>query len=313
VLRRLASSAPLSAATLLAAALAVAVSPGAAHAQPAPASDEEGPTVSNSGVGYIDAAIPGNQLRLRYDAAFYDNRPTRAEFLYPRGGPAGPGPRIPEANVNFQDLSTYLELLVVPRLSCFFEVPVRFVDFDFNPDSSGLSDVNAGFKFAFVDTSDLVATFQLRAYAPTGDAHRGLGTDHTSLEPAFLFYKPLGERLRLEGELRDWIPIGGTDFAGNVVRYGLGFTYDLCRVGKVRVEPVTEFVGWTVLGGKETVVSPSGAASVENAAGDSIFNIKLGARLRFNDRADVYVGYGRPLTGERWYEDIYRVELRLRF
>jgi hypothetical protein len=308
VLRRLPSFA-----VLFAVALAVAISPGAAHAHPAPAADSEGPTVANSGVGYIDAAIPGNQLRLRYDAAFYDKRPTRAEFFYPRSGPAGPGPRFPEPSVNFQDLSTYLELLVLPRLSGFVEVPVRFVDFSFNPDSGGLSDINAGFKFAFVDTSDLVATFQLRAYAPTGDGGRGLGTDHVSLEPAFLFYKPLSERLRLEGELRDWIPIGGTDFAGNVVRYGLGLTYDLCRVGKVWVEPVTEFVGWTVLGGKENVVSPSGAVVVDDAAGDSILNVKLGARLRFSERADIYAGYGRALTGERWYEDVYRVELRLRF
>jgi hypothetical protein len=312
VLRRLPSSAPVSAA-LLAAALAAAVSPGAARAQPAPTGDAEGPTVSNSGVGYIDGAIPGNQLRFRYDAAFYNNRPTRAEFFYPRSGPAGPGPRFPETNVNFQDLSTYLEVLVGPRLSGFVEVPVRFVNFDVNPDSGGLSDINAGFKFAFVDTTDLVATFQLRAYAPTGDARRGLGTDHVSLEPAFLFYKPLSERLRLEGELRDWVPVGGTDYAGNVVRYGLGVTYDLCRVGKVRIEPVTELVGWTVLGGKETVVSPSGAVAIEDAAGDSILNVKLGARLIFSDRADVYAGYGRALTGDRWYEDVYRVELRLRF
>jgi len=31
------------------------------------------------------------------------------------------------------------------------------------------------------------------------------------------------------------------------------------------------------------------------------------------DRSDVYAGYGRALTGERWYEDSVRVENRLRF
>jgi hypothetical protein len=25
---------------------------------------------------------------------------------------------------------------------------------------------------------------------------------------------------------------------------------------------------------------------------------------------DIYTGYGRPLTGDSWYEDIYRFELR---
>ena len=28
---------------------------------------------------------------------------------------------------------------------------------------------------------------------------------------------------------------------------------------------------------------------------------------------DLYVGYGRALTGEVWYKDIFRVELRIPF
>jgi hypothetical protein len=31
----------------------------------------------------------------------------------------------------------------------------------------------------------------------------------------------------------------------------------------------------------------------------------------FGDLADMYVGYGRPLTGDRWYENTVRVEFRL--
>src|SRR5262249_31192146 len=151
--------------------------------------------------------------------------------------------------------SAYLEWAVVPRLSGFVDVPVRFLNPDVNPNAAGLADIDAGFKFAFVDTSDLVATFQLRAYAPTGDSHPRLGTHHTSLDPSFIFYNPLGEGWLLEGEVRDWVPIGGTDFAGNIMRYGVGISYDLCEVRGVLVRPVVEFVGWTVLDGKESVVS----------------------------------------------------------
>src|SRR5262249_13954942 len=39
-----------------------------------------------SAVGYIDPAIPLTQFRLRYDAAYRDNRPDRAEFFYPKCG-----------------------------------------------------------------------------------------------------------------------------------------------------------------------------------------------------------------------------------
>src|SRR5207302_1734348 len=32
--------------------------------------------------GYIDSALPVTQIRLRYDSAYDDNRPDRAEFFY---------------------------------------------------------------------------------------------------------------------------------------------------------------------------------------------------------------------------------------
>ena len=47
--------------------------------------------------------------------------------------------------------------------------------------------MNAGFKWAFWETDDQVATFQLRTYIPTGAASRGLGNNHVSLEPALLY------------------------------------------------------------------------------------------------------------------------------
>ena len=38
-----------------------------------------------------------------------------------------------------------------------------------------------------------------------------------------------------------------------------------------------------------------------------------GRHERFGDWADLYGGYGRPLTGDRWYENTVRVEFRLLF
>jgi len=190
-------------------------------------------------------------------------------------------------------------------------VPVRLLNPEVNRDHTGFSDLDAGFKYAFLYQDDLVATFQLRTYAPTGDSHRGLGTDHVSLEPALLLYSRLADRLALESELRLWVPVGGTNFAGEIIRYGVGLHYDVCRTTCYTVTPVIEFVGWTVLDGKESVVPPSGAAFVEDAAGQTIVNAKLGVRVKFGDRADFYSGYGQALTGNRWYADTVRVEFRL--
>jgi hypothetical protein len=287
--------------------LAVVVSP-AAQGQ-----GTGGPTSRDSNVGYLDNAIPGDQFRLRFDAADHDPSPARAEFFYAQARPRGPGLPVPDSSVNFQELTEYLEVAAGERLSGFVELPQRFLEPAINADHSGLGDLNAGVKYAFLYGPDLVATFQFRTYAPTGDASRGLGTHHVSLEPALLFHKPLSDCFELNGELRYWAPVGGTDFAGDVLRYGLGVSYDLCRIENIQIVPVVELVGWTVLGGKETVVQSTGVATVQDTAGDSIFNVKVGVHVKGDAWWDMYTGYGRALTGSRWYDNIYRVELRLLF
>ena len=168
-------------------------------------------------------------------------------------------------------------------------------------------------KQALIFQDDFVTSFQLKTYAPTGDVHRGLGTGHVSLEPGLLFYQALGERAALEGELRNVVPVGGTEFAGDVIRYGLGVHYDLLQRQGTYVAPVAEIVGWTALGGKESIVFPTGLTAVQSAAGDTMVHAKLGIRVELGERTDFYGGYGRPLTGERWYDNTFRFELRVRY
>jgi hypothetical protein len=269
------------------------------------------PTTSDSSVGYIDSAIPISQLRLRFDAAYDFERPSRAEFFYAQTKPGGPGLPLPEKKIDYQDISTYLELAANPWLSGFVEVPVRFLNPEVNTNTAGLADMNAGFKLAFLQTCATTATFQLRTYVPTGAASRGLGTRHVSLEPALLVDRRLGEHWLVEGELRYWAPAGGTDFAGDVIRYGVGVSRAF-GTESLRISPVVELVAWTVLSGKEPFVAPDAIGST-SAAGDTIVNGKLGVRMALGSWGDVYAGYGRALTGTTWYKDIFRVELRWRF
>lgn len=268
------------------------------------------PAVRDTNVGYIDPAIPGDVFRLRVDGAYDNLRPSRNEYFWAAGSPFGRGPSTPETSVNYQDVFAYVETLLGPGLSAFVNVPVRFLDPVQNPNVIGLADLDAGVKYAFVDEENLVATFQFRTYAPSGDFNQGLGNGHVTLEPALLVYMPVDDRWGLEGELRDWIPIGGSDFAGNIVRYGIGVHYDLVRVESFRLSPVAEFVGWTALDGKVSIPETSGVPHIEDTAGTTIVNAKIGARLKFDGPADLYVGYGVPLTGDSWYLNTFRVELR---
>jgi hypothetical protein len=225
--------------------------------------------------------------------------------------------------VNFQQISSYLEYAPTQRFSAFIDVPMVFI----HPkpedigNTQGVGDINAGVKYAFLYSDTTVITGQMRVYAPTGDVNEGLGTGHVSLEPGLLAYQALSNRARLEGEFKDWIPIGGTDFAGNVLEYGLGLSYDLYQGQGFRVTPVVEFVGWTALSGKELLLLSTHAGYVKDASGDTIVNGKFGARFFFGEpaapglpgAADLYVGYGQALTGDRWYKDLFRTELRFRF
>src|SRR6516165_1489676 len=124
----------------------------------AQAQGTSGPTTSDSRVGYIDNAIPATLFRLRYDDAFNDRRPTRAEFFYPKAAPSGPGLPVPEPRVDYQDISAYLELAASDRLSGFVNLPVRFLNPEVNANHAGFSDLDAGFKFAFLQGDDQMAT-----------------------------------------------------------------------------------------------------------------------------------------------------------
>src|SRR5438132_7868497 len=60
-------------------------------ADTAPPDGNGGPVVKDSSVGYIDSAVPFSHFRFRYDSAWRDVRPYRAEFFYAQGGPGNPG------------------------------------------------------------------------------------------------------------------------------------------------------------------------------------------------------------------------------
>lgn len=271
------------------------------------------------GPGYIDNAVPFTHFRLRFDSAFRGNRPDRAEYFYAKCGCFGgnaKGPPLPETSVDYQDLSAYLEYAMSDRFSLFVEAPLRFLNPDNNANTTGLADINTGFKYALISDSCRTLTFQGRIFIPTGDPDRGLGTDHVSLEPSILFAQNLSDRLVLFGQFGDWIPVGGTDFAGNILRYGVGVSYNALDNGRFTVAPVVEMLGWTVLGGKE-LAFPEGVEF--DASGDTIINGKIGVRIGFGGgrngsrNSDLYIGYGRALTGEVWYKEILRLEYRVRF
>jgi Putative MetA-pathway of phenol degradation len=295
--------------------------------------------IEDSMVGYVDNAIIGSQIRVRFDAGFNDEHPDRDEFFYAkcgcsraaRGTPffdpqaSGPGTGIPEA-INFQQLYFNVEYAPLLRFSVFSEVPIRWIqpqgfvpNLPFTPfgNQGGLSDVMFGFKLAALASSQHYLTFQFRTYAPSGNSFEGLGTAHWSVEPSLLYYQRLNDRWAIEGQLSDWHPInsavgiptlGSGSFGGDIFTYGLGPSYRLYRGERLQITPVLEMFGWHVISGFQTE-RPGGS----DASGLNIVNLKAGFRLGFGHRNSVYMGFGQTVTHDFWYKHIARVEYRFTF
>jgi hypothetical protein len=123
------------------------------------------------------------------------------------------------------------------------------------------------------------------------------------------------DRWNLTTELRYWIPIEGTpDFFGDVIRYGIGTGYRIWDSPDGRyVQPMFEVVGWSVLGGLKTEAASPTVFTNVSAAGDTIVNLKPGVRMGLGRNTDMYLGYGFAVTGDVWYSDIIRAELRRMF
>ncbi len=299
------------------------------------------PVRSGSMIGYIDDATVGTKVRIRFDTGMNIDRPDRAEFFYAKCGcysdpslagnpiydPNAPGPRPGiVTDLNFQQLYFQAEYALSPRVSILGEMPLRWLQ----PQAfagggpgfsstSGLGDLKTGAKFAVSSTDTRVASVQVQLFLPSGDSEKGLGTNHASLEPAFLIYQRASERVVIEGELSVRFPLGGSEpvpitadgkFAGNVLFYGIGPSVEVYRGRGFSVSPVIELTGWSVMSGVVTVPPPT---VYTDASGTNIVNLKFGGRIGWKDRGSFYIGYGKALTDAKWYDDILRFDDRYSF
>ena len=288
-------------------------------------------------VGYIEDPVVESKVRIRFDAGFHTNAADRAEFFYPKGGwyrtlaatnpnrdpdAPGPGPGL-VADLNFQQLYFQAEYSWSGRVGLFAEAPIRSIrpqrfvagsgTFD---NHTGFGDLRAGVKLALVTDSDRNVTVQFKTYFPSGDALKGLGTDHASVEPALLYSQRVSDRLSIESMIGDWHPVGGSKglptstssekFSGDVLFYGMGPSYDLVNTDHMRFGPVVELVGWHLLSGFQT-------KTLGKVDGMNIVNLKLGARVIVDGKHSFYVGYGHGLTDNVWYSDLFRMEYRVGF
>jgi hypothetical protein len=296
---------------------------------------------------FVDAPRPKTQMRLRYDAGWDLDHPDRAEFFWAKQntknliGPASPcapstnpgnGPACVASSVNYEDLSLYMEG-AADRVGIFVEMPYREVDPTAAPITSlvednangccphsGFADMTVGTKTLLLDCELLQISFQFKTFIPVGNAMKGLGTNHVSLEPALLMALRLGPNSYLQAETAYWIPISGDPlYMGDVFHAHASFNHILWRpCCDIQLIGTIEANEWSVLGGNYTaewVITD--AKGVNNAVALSgtatIASAGPGIRLNVCDRIDFGVGTAFSFTGARWAEELIRSEFRWRF
>ncbi|MBL8822892.1 MAG: hypothetical protein JNJ77_09920 [Planctomycetia bacterium] len=279
------------------------------------------PTLADSNIGWIDSAIPGTNVRLRFDGRWRNRYPDRAEFFTARSKQYfdgtnidGRGFEVPESNIDMIEAVPYVEWAFSQRASVFFEMPLRYMDPQENPAAFGGGDFNFGFKFAYFFMPEQVQTFQLRLIMPTGAEGRGLGTGHAVIEPSFLMWQRLSEKFVLESEFRNWIPVGGTNYSGYTLRYALGLSYDWYQGDNWSIKPVTELIGWSVLRGYQSdFIDSLPTFQTTGSAQGTIIEWAWGVRGTAYANCDWYLGYSFNVTDKSWFEDNIRLEMRWRF
>ena len=275
----------------------------------------------------IESARPQSVFRLRFDSAYKLNRPDRSEYFWKKIG--GGGPSQPEQNVDFQEFRLYNETSR-GKASGFFELPLRFSAPDVNGNSAGISDIQVGAKTQMLEGDDFfwipttrfpndrfLVSSVFRTYISISPklAKRGLSTGHVTLEPGLLANYEITPRTLFHGEVKVWIPMGGTkDFSGEVLKYGLGVSHVLystlvdspeCKYRAVI--PTLELNAWSFLRGMQTIPGVTEPASID---GRTVVNIQPGVRFVLDKRVEIGISTAFNVSGTRLYENLVRFEIR---
>ena len=264
---------------------------------------------------FVDPVRPATQTRFRWDRGYNVRLPDRAEYFWARADGQGLGPR-PFAGVqvsprvDFHELTMYTEA-ARGSFSVWTELPYRNSDPILATGGSGFGDMKVGTKSVIFDRELVQIAFQMTTHIPTGNAMKGLGVEHVSLEPSIIMGLRLTPTTYFQGQIAEWIPLGGSDYAGAILNYHLSMNQTVWQpVTNVLLISTWEFNGWTFQDGGYTdpVLGPG-----QRATGQSYFSGGPGLRLSICDNLDFGVGSAFALSYPHWAATQFRFEMRYRY
>ena len=258
---------------------------------------------------FVDTVRPKTSMRFRWDRGINLILPDRSEYFWARIG--GKGPAIPETSVDYHELSIYIET-AAERFSAFTVIPYRSVLGERNGGGAGFGDMIVGTKTLLIDTEYAQLTLQFQTFIPQGKASRGVGNGHVSLEPSLLVSARLTPDTYFQGQIAEWIPLGGDpEGSGAVLHYHMALNHVIARpVADSQCIATLEAQGYCFQDG--TFTDPvTGVA--QRAAGGQYWAIGPGFRWVLSDKCDFGFGVMFAVTREHLANQLYRSEFRLRF
>jgi hypothetical protein len=265
---------------------------------------------------FVDAVRPKTATKVRWDYGTHFQYPDRGEYFFARGDGNGRGPKAnpPLLGIPYVD---YHELMLITEVATGaagvqIAVPYRSVNATpYGQDGAGFSDLQITAKTLLLDSELFLFGFQMRTYIPIGQTGKGLGTGHTSLEPALNFGLRLAPKTYLQSQVLEWIPLGGDkDYSGAHLRWAMSVNHIWWQpVKDVRLIGTLETTGISFQDGLYT----DPALGTLPLARKTIAHIGGGLRLFFCDTLDVGLGWQHGITGFYTVRDLTRFEIRYRY
>jgi len=266
---------------------------------------------------FTAAARPVTQQRFRWDHGVNLILPDRNEYFWARadGQGEGPTPVAPfkvATRVDYDELSLYTETAAGGVMSMIVEMPYRADDPAFSSGSSGFGDITLGTKTLMFDCELLQISLQMLTTIPTGNFLKGLGRSLVTLEPSLIVGLKLSPDAYFQGQVAEWIPIGGDgSYAGALLHFHGAYNQVLFRPApNVPLIGTLELSGWVFQDGNYT--DPL-LGSNQRSSGAIYLMPSMGLRLFVCDKCDFGISAGFAVTDQHFAEQLYRSEFRFRF
>jgi len=156
----------------------------------------------------------------------------------------------------------------------------------------------------------------LRTTFNSGNARKGLGTGHVSMEPGMLFRYKQSDLTYWHSELKMTFPIAGDPvYSGPALKWGIGISHLWYETDTTAYIPTLEFTNIWILDGQ---VTPFPGGVPVDVRGDGIFNLSPGLRIVRDTGGDlgvVELGFNAVLAvgSDGWYDALVRMDLRFVF